>query len=209
MKHKHIIIGISILALFFSSCEKKNPELIESYFFDGDSVEFSISVPDRYNGIPENSKNNIIIKDYDSHEDGIYHIITDRWEFFPIDFDITQYYNFEIDCYLKTPYNDGFPSGGIYWDGNNSQYNYFVGASNGFAIGYFDNSSSHHYLNSTLNNYYNKFTIRRYDDIYYIFLNEKLVLEQEFNSFELHKSGFFVLTEIFVDYLYIKEITTN
>ena len=165
---------------------------------------FTKMTPESYHGIPENLKEDILIEDYNNNENGIRHIVKESSEFYPIQFDITQYENFEIECLIKTPQSNESYAGGFFWEGTNLAYNFIFGNDISYSIGV-NNNSIIGWDSGAITANYNIFTIRKYNGIYYVFINKDFRLARQFNSFG-HSLGFIVFSDIFVDYLHIRKL---
>lgn len=185
-------------------------------------------MPDLYEGIPQSSKVRIFMDNFDSNKyfwikntSPETHQILDGYFFFsndygfpytdgkPISFDGTK--NFEIETRIKFVSGDVEKYSGIFWGelifgdkyffGFSSMGNYKIEKEIGFQTNTIVDPVKSSIINNTAEN---TFTVRKYNDKYYFFLNKNLVHTMDYEDLPGQYIGFTVAEKSMVQINFLR-----
>ena len=190
--------------------------------------------PETYNGIPENDKLHVFFDQFNDNSN-LWDIgeVKDSWlekiengylyfqsldylpneDYLPMPIDENK--NFEIEASIAFHSGDNIQAYGLQWGKTaeeNKQFDFFISGNGQYTIDKFTGEFTDYvpFTSSELvkKDDYNKLTVRKIDDQYYFFLNEKLVHQMPFEPFMGKNIGIQVgkKSAIRVDYIRLSEL---
>lgn len=221
---KIVYVLIGILLLFGCNSPEKLPEPFQGIFTDTDAEIFF-----EYNSITSDRLTNFFVDNFDNNNSEWYTgfnanlagASVSNGEYFLkagfagnsfisysgtfVNWDTNK--NFQIEYAMRSILNN--ENSGIVWGYSPNPQRFFYMFE--YLIGKYDNQYTEWYNSNPMNltpGAYNKFTIRKYNNKYYFYINENIVHTQNFEPLFEKRIGFFVASysEVGFDYIRIKYI---